>query len=495
VKEEPGASEPVAVRAEGHGGVSAGAKEVTGLSVTAGVFHKGEGLFGVGLPAGETIASVAEHSLGLTVAASETEAGDQLSGSPADVLGVLGSSAGGSAVYFAAGGRFAEDVREYEYVNAKGESEHASEEPVEETEANQDEAVSLYEWYQPAASTPARTTFIARLTNTPLAGPNDEGSGDEEDWSDFLGNSFPKTKTSRVSRDGGVVLFKSRRSLTGYYGGDSELFRYSAGEGGALGGLLCVSCNPVPAVAPQGDALLDGEGGGVRAGLEEPWLTRNLSADGDRMFFETPAALVRGDGNSGGGSPSCISTTGGAKGCDVYEWEADGEGSCKEESEDGGCLYLISSGSSSEQSYFGDASADGDDVFFFTRQGLIPSDQDELVDVYDAHECVKGEACEEALSAAPAECSDEACANSYTPPSAPSLLSSSQVGSGNLPEPTGSPPPPAGGTTHFTRAQLLAAALKKCRSKHNKHKRQACEAQARKRYPIKTTPKKGARTK
>ena len=50
----------------------------------------------------------------------------------------------------------------------------------------------------------------------------------------------------------------------------------------------------------------------------------------------------------------------------------------------GGCLYLISTGQSAQPSYFGDASTDGTDVFFFTRQSLVGQDQDENYDVYDA---------------------------------------------------------------------------------------------------------------
>jgi hypothetical protein len=388
------ASEPIAVDPQATGSVSAASKEVTGVSVAAGIFHRGETLFGAGLPSGEEITSVGQHSLGLSVAASETHAGEALSGTPADVVGVLGSSTTGSVVYFAAGGRFAEDVRNYEYVNAQGEREHASEEPADEGEVHQagSEVVNLYEWHQSFFGR-SRVTFIARLENTPQDdNPNAEGAGDEEDWSDFLGDAFPETKTSRVSPVGRVLLFKSRRSLTGYVG-DSELFRYSAGFDGALGRLLCISCNPEPAQPAHGDALLDGEGGGARGGLEEPWLTRNLSANGNRVLFETPDPLVNADVNSGG-SPTCISTNGGATGCDVYEWEAYGEGSCASIAQDGGCLYLISSGTSSEQSYFGDASANGNDVFFFTRQALAPTDDDDLVDVYDAHECLEHEACE-----------------------------------------------------------------------------------------------------
>jgi hypothetical protein len=67
---------------------------------------------------------------------------------------------------------------------------------------------------------------------------------------------------------------------------------------------------------------------------------------------------------------------------DVYEWERGGTGSCS--SDNGGCIYLISTGRSSAPSYFGDSSADGRDVFFFTRQSLVNQDQDNNVDMYDA---------------------------------------------------------------------------------------------------------------
>jgi len=74
---------------------------------------------------------------------------------------------------------------------------------------------------------------------------------------------------------------------------------------------------------------------------------------------------------------------------DVYEWEREGTGSCERTSAgfsetSGGCLYLISTGQSTQSSYFGDASADGSNVFFFTRQSLVGQDRDENADVYDA---------------------------------------------------------------------------------------------------------------
>ncbi len=104
------------------------------------------------------------------------------------------------------------------------------------------------------------------------------------------------------------------------------------------------------------------------------FLTRNLSEDGSRVFFQTKEALVPQDTNEQ---------------TDVYEWEREGAGSCEHASasfsaSNGGCLYLISTGESDEPSYFGDASADGSNVFFFTRQSLVGQDQDENDDLYDA---------------------------------------------------------------------------------------------------------------
>ena len=103
-------------------------------------------------------------------------------------------------------------------------------------------------------------------------------------------------------------------------------------------------------------------------------MTRNLSEDGSRVFFQTQEALVPQDKNGQ---------------TDVYEWEREGAGSCEHASasfsaSNGGCLYLISTGESDKPSYFGDASANGSNVFFFTRQSLVGQDRDENYDIYDA---------------------------------------------------------------------------------------------------------------
>jgi hypothetical protein len=92
-----------------------------------------------------------------------------------------------------------------------------------------------------------------------------------------------------------------------------------------------------------------------------------LSADGNRVFFETTEPLVSQDTN---------------KGVDVYEWEASGEGTCERSQ---GCIQLISGGHSPEPSYFLDADEDGGDAFFLTAASLYPLDPGSY-DVYDARE-------------------------------------------------------------------------------------------------------------
>jgi hypothetical protein len=48
--------------------------------------------------------------------------------------------------------------------------------------------------------------------------------------------------------------------------------------------------------------------------------------------------------------------------------------------------FDLREGQSTSSSYFGDASQNGEDVFFFTRQSLVSQDRDNNVDVYDARE-------------------------------------------------------------------------------------------------------------
>jgi hypothetical protein len=317
-----------------------------------------------------------------------TETRQALTSGAEGVIGSLGVSDDGTYAYFVANGELA--VNE----NANGEKAVKGD-------------PNLYVWHEDPSTHAAVATFIARLLPTEL-------KGDQSDWPDVV-KGEEEGKTSRVNPSGTALLFMSRVSLTGYdnghlgssacsFGGGTgmqvpcqEFFLYNADEPLSSANPACVSCNPNGGVAGSNARLARGESELAQTGPEwSPHLTRNLSADGGRVFFETAEALVPGDTNG-------VS--------DVYEWEREGVGSCS--SGTGHCVYLISSGTAHARSFFGDASASGDDVFFFTRQPLVGQDGDLNFDVYDARigggipaqnplasNC-SGEGCKPAVSAVP----------------------------------------------------------------------------------------------
>jgi hypothetical protein len=215
-----------------------------------------------------------------------------------------------------------------------------------------------------------------------------------------------------VSSGGQVLLFRSQRQLTAYHNnGVPEFYRYDA-QSGRVG---CVSCNPsgVPPTAAGAPGVQTGTsffGLSGFASIE----TRNLSASGDQFFFETSDPLLPADSNG-------VS--------DVYEWEADGAGSCESSGDEGGCLYLLSTGSSPDPSHFGDASVSGDDVFFFTDQPLVGQDQDHLIDIYDAR--VDGGLASQDPPVVP-PCNGDECRSPFAaPPASPFAASTTLVGQGN----------------------------------------------------------------
>lgn len=256
----------------------------------------------------------------------------------ADVQGIIGASDDGSYVYFVANGALAPGALPGNCA----------------LNSLPNRACSLYLYHD------GLTKFIARL--------------DRDDQPDWSGGPGTPGAGARVASDGKAVVFSSTKSFTGYNNtpsdiatcprGCDEFFRYSASDES----LQCVSCNPTGAraqgYATLGDATVlaaDSFGAGEQS--------RNLSSDGNRLFFESKDALVARDLDGL---------------TDVYEWEAKGSGSCESESQNGGCLYLISTGTNLESAHFLDASTDGDHVFFFTKQQLVPTDKDQLYDVYDA---------------------------------------------------------------------------------------------------------------
>jgi hypothetical protein len=189
---------------------------------------------------------------------------------------------------------------------------------------------------------------------------------------------------------------------------------------------------------------------------------RGISANGDRVFFDTPDPLVPQDTNTGSaaGQAGNIEPTGD----DVYEWE-------------NGVVYLISSGKSSRNSYFLDNSSSGDDVFFATTEGLVPGDTDGAYDVYDARVPQPGD---NPLPAA-VPCEGAVCQG---PPSVPSPLtppaSATFSGLGN-PSPEVTPPPAKKVTTKTVKCKRgYVKKNKKCvkKSKSKKAKKASNEGRA-----------------
>lgn len=221
--------------------------------------------------------------------------------------------------------------------------------------------IGIYVWHQGTVS------FIGAFND---ALNNTVGGG----WALGLG--------SRVSPDGKTLLFSAQSGdgLTGYDHGTSgcgffgneacrELYRYRADSGQ----LTCVSCNPSGATATS-DAIFTVQlnVGGAQSATH---LNHPLSDDGNHVFFESGERLSPADTN---GNKT-----------DVYQWSATGSDSCAPSNPDyhatsHGCLALLSSGTSTDDSHFLDASPSGRDVFFSTNQRLVGWDTDTNYDLYDA---------------------------------------------------------------------------------------------------------------
>jgi NHL repeat len=245
--------------------------------------------------------------------------------------------------------------------------------------------------------------------------------GSEDDRPSALGLSSLR-RAARVSPDGLHAVFPTRAALTDYDNTDqasgqpdSELFLYDAAVGGEEAALRCVSCNPT-GQRPRGRRTVTLDAGQelYAAATIPGWQAKNqptraLSDDGRRLFFESYDGLLPGDTNGA---------------ADVYQWEAAGKGTCKTSSpeyfaDNGGCIALISSGRSPEDSTFIDASADGRDVFFNTGASLVGQDPG-LLDVYDAR---IGGGFPPPLPPT-IECEGQACQSPAPAPPPPSLSSS-----------------------------------------------------------------------
>ena len=305
----------------------------------------------------------------------------------------------------------------------------------------------------------------------------------------------PQEDPWRASPDGEWFSFMSDSPLTGYDNRDAftgrpdeEVYLYSV----AAGRLVCASCDPT-GQRPQGSTALNFAVYGSEGWQQQPlagtipaWAPytpthavydpRFLS-DSGRLFFNAVGGLVPRDVNGQ---------------VDVYELEPPGLGSCTTSTQTGtvvyvpaaaGCVALISSGESGEESVFEDASESGEDVFFLSSSRLSTADLDGTLSLWDAHACTTASPCVAAPASPPPPCNTESsCKASQS--SQPQIYGAPPTatfsGPGNLPP---APPPSAHPKTAAQiKAEKLGKALKACHTKHNRQRRQTCERQARKRY-------------
>lgn len=409
------------------------------------------------------------------------------SGGSADVLNMIpGISEDGSSAYFMANGVLAPGA-------VQGHCVHESQE-VPPAEA----ACNLYLWHDGTIS------LVAVLSD-----------GDSGDWGSLHGigrvggptaNRPDLTDvTSRVSPNGEYLAFMSQRPLVGYETldadhasegiHDEEVYVYDASS--QL--LVCASCDSDGPPVGVHDIPDSGEGNGLLVDRRGDWTGQYLAgsipgwtplgidgaihqpqylSDSGRLFFDSPDQLVP-------------QATNGKE--DVYEYEPQGVGSCAQES---GCVTLISSGSAQQESAFLEASEDGDEAFFITAQPLVAADHDSNYDLYDARVCTASSPCFASEASSSGECEgSRSCEPGSFPAPTPESPPSATIGIANqqtlaftkaAPRHANEPRPP-------TRAQLLANALKKCRTKKRGHERAKCEKQARRYYAGKRKPAKNAK--
>jgi hypothetical protein len=266
-----------------------------------------------------------------------------------------------------------------------------------------------------------------------IAGLNGAGRIDRN-WSEY-----------RLSPDGRRLSFSSTARLTAYDNTDSVPFKNGSPRqdreiyvfDAATDRLTCVSCNPsgrpptgAPDDGPRADSFFPEDLFNAQTNPQP-----GVRNDGS-IFFNSRDALVSQDVNGK---------------VDVYQWK-------------GGRVHLISSGSGGGDSFFASASVSGDDAFFVTSDRLVPSDNDDAEDIYDAR--VKGgfpramgstacegiEGCHEPARGSPA----------FVDPASSSFKSS-------LKQP-------------LPKAERLHKALRACNHRKKKKAKAKCRAAAKKRY-------------
>ncbi len=234
--------------------------------------------------------------------------------------------------------------------------------------------------------------FFDGSSGAPLSVSHWDASGVEEvfDANGWIAENLHQPEAwARVSADGTTIAFLQLGNYAALYVYDSKTEK-----------LACASCLPSGA-ATTGNTWLwpqASEDLGLIFQLVSP---RFLSADGRRVFFSTPDALVPSDVNGR---------------YDAYEYDVES-----------GEPHLLSSGHSKYDSWFANASENGDDAFIVTRERLSGHDVDNAKDIYDAR--VGGGLPEP--SPAPPACEGDACQPPAVSLNDPTPASESFAGQGN----------------------------------------------------------------
>ncbi len=212
-------------------------------------------------------------------------------------------------------------------------------------------------------------------------------------------------KGSRISSGGRSLLFIAndghgfvgRGGFSGFeHTGHRALYLYNADTGR----LVCASCDPHGTSASY-EAYTDFKSQ-VSAVQNTQHLSHALSRDGRYVFFSTSGALVPEDTNG--------------ETYDAYQYDSlTGE------------VRLLSSGTDEADSVFMDASPDGRDAYFATRERLVGWDTDTSYDLYDAR--VGGGFPEPVPE--PDSCQGDSCLTAPASAPPPAAATSETLGEGN----------------------------------------------------------------
>jgi hypothetical protein len=314
------------------------------------------------------LARIANGEVTDLIQASKGDQTDPHPGRGAGLEGVSRISPDGLRAFFVATGVLTEDENEFHRSAVQG-------------------AANLYAY----DASSGQTKFIADLCGgggqslsvKDPACPTDLQGVDQSDNSLWVGPGGSGTGAVQLTPDGRYLLFASFARLTPDDTDNArDVFRYDF----QTGQLLRLSFGHRGNDANGNDDAYDAEVFGPDNHVENLANdaedgNRSISSDGSTAIFRTAAPLVSRDTNAGA-NPGCgesgqVPTTG----CDIYQWQESGHGSCHEP---GGCISLISDGLAPQGAASSLISASGDDITFSTPRGILPGDTDGVRDIYDA---------------------------------------------------------------------------------------------------------------